>query len=735
MTPSRHQDSCDDQGLSLLQHQNQQQQQEQQRHQEQEQQSKKKNTTMPKSYNTSHGTMTMTSHETMKIAMGRILHCVGDDNNNNEEEEEEQVVEHEPFREPEMNGINYCHQKTTTNSPMVMDPREERVYLLSRKRQLLQQQKQRQQKQQQNDTRSRQQRLPSSPSTTTTSSIVNYISKSPLLQGYSFATNNNNKNDPMTTLTPLTSNKSGGQLELSPSTTTTTTTTPHTAGQHVLLIREDHVSLEHLNPCPSSQLRQSSSMIAMMNLVATVCGGGVLSLPLAFSRAGIVPTTILMIMGAIVTDFSLVCLIDSARKIGGRTYGDVAAAAFGTMAQIVTNITLACMLCGSLIAYQVLVKDVWTPVVFYLLSQLQPKQQQQQHLSSSSLPFLSSPSSSLSLESNHDLDMDEELFRNDPTTETETNNNNLLFDYNNVSPEQAHLLLAIILIVSLPLLLQKDLHSLRHTCYIGFCSCLLLMMAVVYRACQQLILVNHMILTTIMTTMTDTGNHNNNNNDRNLMTSGVGQEWMKTTTSTTTDASDPYNLDDYSSYQSTTTTTADTTTTTTTTQILPPQLLEIKWWTNNPTDLLFAFPIVILCYFCSYNVLAVQAQLVHPTRQRMRWVLKCSMGSCCVLFWLVGVGGYLYTVAIAATTTLTTTRMDNINITPDNLLLAFELQDPAILAGRMGFCFTLLFGLPLILLPCREAFVCLPLQIQAWRRDVALIAEYRKLDETYKKKE
>jgi hypothetical protein len=54
-----------------------------------------------------------------------------------------------------------------------------------------------------------------------------------------------------------------------------------------------------------SETRKSTFGIASFGLVASVCGGGILSLPLAFARAGIIPTTVRMIYGALTTYCSL----------------------------------------------------------------------------------------------------------------------------------------------------------------------------------------------------------------------------------------------------------------------------------------------------------------------------------------------------------------------------------------------------------------------------------------------
>ena len=62
--------------------------------------------------------------------------------------------------------------------------------------------------------------------------------------------------------------------------------------------------------------RQSRPVVAIFNLIATIVGGGVLSLPLAFQKLGVVLATILMIVAAIITDQSLYLLCLCARLTG-----------------------------------------------------------------------------------------------------------------------------------------------------------------------------------------------------------------------------------------------------------------------------------------------------------------------------------------------------------------------------------------------------------------------------------
>lgn len=71
-----------------------------------------------------------------------------------------------------------------------------------------------------------------------------------------------------------------------------------------------------LVPSFDAPSRQSRPIVAIFNLIATIVGGGVLSLPLAFAKLGVGLATILMIGAAIITDESLYLLCICARLTG-----------------------------------------------------------------------------------------------------------------------------------------------------------------------------------------------------------------------------------------------------------------------------------------------------------------------------------------------------------------------------------------------------------------------------------
>jgi amino acid permease len=331
-----------------------------------------------------------------------------------------------------------------------------------------------------------------------------------------------------------------------------------------------HGSREFLNPAHDSSLRRSSPDVALFNLVATVCGGGVLSLPYAFRRAGILTTLALLILSAIMTNFSLYILCACARRTGGRSYGDVARAAFGPLAEILTTVILFVLLLGILVAYMVLLKGIATPMLLSL---------------------------AVSLDIIEDFDEDH-------------------FD------RESDALLLILLLCLFPLLLKRDLYALRHTCYVGFCSLVVLTFGLATRAYQRNVMIQP----------------------------GIFAQ-------------------------------------------------QALWWTSDVKDVIVVFPIVMMSFLCCFNVLGVHGSLVKPTRKRLKMVLDGSIGICLVFFSIVGLCGYL----------------DTYVDTRDNVFLNYTISNRIILIARIGYCFTILFGIPLVILPCRESFLSISEQIVIWR--------------------
>ena len=119
------------------------------------------------------------------------------------------------------------------------------------------------------------------------------------------------------------------------------------------------------------------------------------------------------------------------------SYGDVMRSAFGEAAELCATVLLIFLLICVLVAFMVLLKDIWTPVIAAVL------------------PYMWS--FFIAHVGNTEDDMQ----------------------------TGSDWLLVLLLLCTLPLILQRDLHALRHTCYIGFASAVVLTVGVVHRAFER----------------------------------------------------------------------------------------------------------------------------------------------------------------------------------------------------------------------------------------------------------
>jgi len=202
-------------------------------------------------------------------------------------------------------------------------------------------------------------------------------------------------------------------------------------------------SLEIIVPKADCTSRKSTLLTATINLIATIVGGGVLSLPISFQQSGLILGTLLMIFAAIVTDFSLYILVSCARRTGARSYGAVARHAFGPGLELFTTVVLFVFLMFVLVAFMVLIKDIWTPIILSAVRSF--------------------------------------VFNNEQGEGKDGSDEDGWQPYANAD---SLVLLSIITCMS-PFLLRHNLHALRHNCYVGFCSVTCLLFALVYRAYQK----------------------------------------------------------------------------------------------------------------------------------------------------------------------------------------------------------------------------------------------------------
>ena len=111
--------------------------------------------------------------------------------------------------------------------------------------------------------------------------------------------------------------------------------------------------------------RQQSAKVGSSNLISTMIGGGVLSLPFAMSRTGLVLGFIMLTVSAIASVFSFDILVSSSRRTGAMTYQQIGFFAFGPKTQHLISLLILCLTFMVSIAYCVLVGDLMKPIICY----------------------------------------------------------------------------------------------------------------------------------------------------------------------------------------------------------------------------------------------------------------------------------------------------------------------------------------------------------------------------------
>jgi amino acid permease len=154
-----------------------------------------------------------------------------------------------------------------------------------------------------------------------------------------------------------------------------------------------------------------------------VISGGILSIPLSFQKAGLVLGTFLFFVSATATAFSLYILCSCSRRTGCTTYTGVVSFAFGPGMEFAATLLLFIFLVFVITAYMVLVKNIWSPII-----------------------------------------------------------NAALISTTTFTSKEDTIILSVLLLLMSPLILRRDLHALRHNCYVGFISVTVLCCAFVYRA-------------------------------------------------------------------------------------------------------------------------------------------------------------------------------------------------------------------------------------------------------------
>mmetsp|Transcript_36436 Transcript_36436/g.66749 ORF Transcript_36436/g.66749 Transcript_36436/m.66749 type:complete len:651 (+) Transcript_36436:63-2015(+) len=124
--------------------------------------------------------------------------------------------------------------------------------------------------------------------------------------------------------------------------------------------------VEFLGTSFTSPSRQTSTLSATFSLIATMVGGGVLSLPFAVAKCGWVLGLIALLGSAVVNAWTFEMLVDCSRRTGRDSYQLVAQTAGGRLGRKVTVISVFVLCWLAIVAYAVLLGDLLTPALKYV---------------------------------------------------------------------------------------------------------------------------------------------------------------------------------------------------------------------------------------------------------------------------------------------------------------------------------------------------------------------------------
>ena len=126
-------------------------------------------------------------------------------------------------------------------------------------------------------------------------------------------------------------------------------------------------SQEYVFPPLTHPSRQASLRSSIFSLVSTIIGGGVLSLPYAFSQCGLVFSLLLLALIALASDFSIYILISASRRQQSSTsYPSLIRCTFGPRAATLTLALLFALVYTAVVAYLILLRDMVAPLVDWL---------------------------------------------------------------------------------------------------------------------------------------------------------------------------------------------------------------------------------------------------------------------------------------------------------------------------------------------------------------------------------
>jgi amino acid permease len=119
------------------------------------------------------------------------------------------------------------------------------------------------------------------------------------------------------------------------------------------------------------------------------------------------------------------------------------------------------------------------------------------------------------------------------------------------------------------------------------------------------------------------------------------------------------------------------------------------WLPHNMKDVLDVLPLYISCYVCHYNIPVVYNDLAHPTPTRVRLWLHITVWGATIFYCIVGIAGSSFALVCGS----------HHHIVQGNVLLNFDPDDPLLLVGRLCLAVTIALAFPVLTIPARDIII------------------------------
>ncbi len=117
---------------------------------------------------------------------------------------------------------------------------------------------------------------------------------------------------------------------------------------------------------------KSSVLMASVNMCKSIVGAGIVGLPFAMSRVGLVAGLFLLVAIVGVVGWTLLVLADCMQRSGAKSYAELVRAGFGEIGAALAAAFQIVFSMGAMIAYTIIAADMMVPLLAAVFPDLSP---------------------------------------------------------------------------------------------------------------------------------------------------------------------------------------------------------------------------------------------------------------------------------------------------------------------------------------------------------------------------